>query len=100
MMDVYSDPMAMSNQKHVTCSYLGTEKNGLFIFDATFFTTNDFKFLIEYPFNLSFSMMDVYSHPVLMFSQKRVMRRYIDTEKMDFLFLMSHISLETTSAVT
>ena len=82
MMDVYSDPMPMSSQKCVMHGYFW--ENGLFSFDATLFTTNDFWFLIEYPFKLSFSMMDVYSNPIKISSQKRITHGYLDTEKVDF----------------
>ncbi len=91
-MDVYSDPVPMSSVKCVMHGYLDTEK-----MDATFFTTNDFWFLIEYPFKLFFPMMDVYSDPMPMSSLKRVTHGYSDTEKMDFSLLMPHFSSRTNS---
>ena len=75
-MDVYSNPMPMSSQKHVTHSYLDTEKMNFSFIDATFFTTNDFPFLIEYPFKCIFSMMDVYSDLKPMSSQNCVTHGY------------------------
>ncbi len=44
---------------------------------------NNFRFLIEYPFELIFSMMDVYSDPQSMSSENCLMHGYCDIEKVD-----------------
>ncbi len=54
MMDVYSDPMPMSSQRHVAQGYLDTEKMDFLFLTPYFSLWNDFWCLIEYPFKLIF----------------------------------------------
>ncbi len=79
-MDVSSNPMPMSSKKCVMHGHLDYEKMDFFGFDTTYITMNNFWFLMEYPFKLIFSMMDVYSDPMPMSIKKRVMHSYLDTE--------------------
>ncbi len=65
-------------------------ENGLFVFGATFFTTDDFWFQIEYPFKSNIPITIIYSDIPSITSSKQVTHGYCHTEKMDFRFLIEY----------
>ncbi len=85
----------------LTHARLDSEKIKIFRFWGHIFTTNDFRFLIEYSFKSNIPITVIYTHVCPIPSANCLTHACPDSEKIepnrDFSFSMTHFSLQTTS---